>query len=380
MAGKSRESHAMRVLIFCTANLGIGTGSGIRARLITEGLVQCGAKIWLVSAGAPDHFYKSEIGISSFENPASWESTLRDAAHRFEPEVALGITEAGTDIVLRVSQGRYPVIFDLHGIGVIEVMELGKGYGSRLPRILRSAKWLSKIPRADAITVVNPSLVPIFSILNRAVTPIIGMVDIDRFSPDGPSKSLGQDDSSVQVLYAGNFLKWQGVDLLIEAIDMLINSDEPFEFTLLGPMGKKTEYFRDKIRSFDQKRVHLEEPVDYELIPEYYRAADVLVIPRPRMISTYMAFPQKLVEYMASGSAIVATDLKPHRWALSHSRSAILCPPTPAGIADGLRELKDPATRDRISRRARRRAEQEFSHVIQAQRMINLFEYIRANH
>ena len=41
----------MRIIVFCTANLNLGSGSEVRARLIVEGLTQLSVSICVVSSG-----------------------------------------------------------------------------------------------------------------------------------------------------------------------------------------------------------------------------------------------------------------------------------------------------------------------------------------
>ena len=77
--------------------------------------------------------------------------------------------------------------------------------------------------------------------------------------------------------------------------------------------------------------------------------AEVLVSPRLEPDTT----PLTIFSYMARGRPIVATDLPSHTQVLD-ADAAILVPPTPAGLAEGiLRALEDPAGAAALGRRAR---------------------------
>jgi glycosyltransferase involved in cell wall biosynthesis len=62
--------------------------------------------------------------------------------------------------------------------------------------------------------------------------------------------------------------------------------------------------------------------------------ADVLVSPRSQGTNT----PMKLYSYMASGTAIAATDRLTHTQVLTHD-TAVLADPTPEAYGAGLRSL-----------------------------------------
>ncbi len=369
----------MRILIFCSADLGIGSGSEVRARLIALGLARHGADVHVVASGIPGAFASLGIGGTPLAPGRPWPEAIAAAADSFRPDILYGITEAGADAVMAVARARgVPAAYDLHGIGFVEVVELGSAYGSRLKRIGNSLRWLSRIPRADGVTVANPELYPVVRAVNRKAVPVVGMTDVSHFRPEGPAVRLGTDPGKIQVLFAGNYFRWQGVDLFLSAIGILARDREPFEFHLLGSVGKRGDSAGPRRGALPDGAVHYRESVDYEVVPDYYRGADVLVIPRPFMLSTHLAFPQKLVDYMASGRTIVATDLAPHRFALQSPPAGILCRRTAQALADGIRRTKDERLRAELSANARSRAVAAFCHAKQTGKVLDLFSGILA--
>jgi len=367
----------MRVLLFCYGNLASGTGSEIRARLIAEGLKKNKIDVYVVASGIPANF--ENIGISSFLlcEKQIWEKTLLDAVKSFNPDIIYGITEGRTDVVVSVAKKtKLPFAFDLHGIGFIEILELGSGYGSRLKRSYDSIRWLANARKADVITVSNPTLTPIISWLNKNTEPIIGMTDISHFNPNGPAKQIGLDKSNLQVLYAGNFQKWQGIDLLLEAIKESIKQEYPIEFTLIGPVDKNTELIEKWKKELSKENVHFNNHVNYNEIADFYRGADVMVIPRRFMLSTYFAFPQKLIDYMASGRAIVATNLKPHCLALDKNQAGILCKSNPQDLITSIHKTIDSDLRKSISHNARDKAVNDFDHIKQSAKIAKIFDEV----
>lgn len=366
----------MRVLIFCPA-IGMESGSGIRARLIVEGLRICGDDVGVVTREAPPGIAETGATIYPFGDGNDSEGDITRAAGSFRPDIVYGITEAWAEAVADAAERiRIPVAFDLHGLGFVEVLELGSGYGPRYPRVKNSLRWLSRIRAADAVTVANPRLVPILKWLNPRTEPVIGMTDVNRFRPEGEAVRLGSGRGLIQVLYAGNYFRWQGVHLLLEAIRRVLDDGEPFEFTLIGSVGKDPGQMERWESRFPANRVHFLDSVGYERIADYYRGADVTILPRPFLFSTYLAFPQKLVDSMASGRAVIATDIAPHRWALGSPEAGVLCPASAEGIAAGIRRTKDRRLRERLSENSRREAVDRYCHRKQSLRIHDIFQGI----
>jgi glycosyltransferase involved in cell wall biosynthesis len=367
----------LRILLCCAADLGRSSGSVVRARLIAAGLSRCGAAVYVVALGVPPDFARNGVESVTVGPGDRWREAVFASAESFRPDILLGITEAEMDVLAdAAARFRLPVVFDLHGIGAVEILELGREYGPRWGRVLASLRWLSRIPRATVITVANPTLFAFLKRFNRRVVPVIGITDVSLFHPDGPSVALGSSGAKLQVLYAGNCFKWQGVELLVEAIRILSREREPIEFTLMGTPRRDASVVASWKTALSGEGVYFREAVDYGEVPGHVRGADLLVIPRPFMLSTYLAFPQKLVDYMAAGKAIVATNLSPHRYALASPPCGLLCPPSARGLVEGIRVGKDGNLRREMAANARREAVERFCHLRQTSRMHTLFAEI----
>jgi glycosyltransferase involved in cell wall biosynthesis len=92
-----------------------------------------------------------------------------------------------------------------------------------------------------------------------------------------------------------------------------------------------------------------------EQVPLYLRALDVCAMPFPWTEHfAYYASPMKLFEYMASGRAIVASDLPSTAEVVDHEQTALLYPPgEAAALGAAIARLRDdPALRERLGSRA----------------------------
>jgi glycosyltransferase involved in cell wall biosynthesis len=162
------------------------------------------------------------------------------------------------------------------------------------------------------------------------------------------------------VVYTGNFDARQGTELLVEAMPG-VNAHCPEALLLLvGGDPKQVDGMRElasargvgaSVRAIGKRPL--------ERMPEYMALADVLVSPRTEPLVT----PLKIYAYMASGRPIVATDLPTHTDVLDTS-SAVLVPPTPAGLAHGIvTVLTDPALGQPLGRQARATVETRHSYA-----------------
>lgn len=159
--------------------------------------------------------------------------------------------------------------------------------------------------------------------------------------------------------------KGKGVETLVDAFAHLKDSGlpRPLRLCVVGGPPEMVEDLRAQHQAVGLPDDGLVTPgrVHADDVPRWMRAFDVCVLPSPW--TTFFAFytsPLKLFEYMASGSAIVATDLPAFREIIQHEVNALLVPPDePQALADALHRLAtDSGLRDRLARRARTDVEQ----------------------
>jgi glycosyltransferase involved in cell wall biosynthesis len=142
------------------------------------------------------------------------------------------------------------------------------------------------------------------------------------------------------VVYAGSFVALQALDLLLEAIPGVLSAVPNTTFLLVGGTDPEIEALRAQAMGLGiLDHLILERSLPQAAIPAYLAAADVLVSPRVQGINS----PGKLLDYLASGNPVVATDTLVHNQLLT-DRSAILTAPSASGLAAGLvTALTDPA-------------------------------------
>ena len=98
-----------------------------------------------------------------------------------------------------------------------------------------------------------------------------------------------------------------------------------------------------------------------DTMPITIREADIFCLPSYRE-----GFPKVLIEAMASGAAIVATDVPGCRQAVQHMETGLLVPKqNPEALSEAIEILvNDVSLRQRLAERARQRVEKELTKEI----------------
>lgn len=155
-------------------------------------------------------------------------------------------------------------------------------------------------------------------------------------------------------LYAGHFYPWKGADIFAEAAIRLPD----IHGVLVGGVEPDFEVIKQKYGQYVHIDVRPFQPPP--LMPLYYAAADVLVLPNSakEKISSSYTSPLKLFEYMASGKPIVASDLPSIREIVDEHTALLVKPDSPKALADGIQKvLDDPALAARLGTAAKAKVE-----------------------
>ncbi len=162
-------------------------------------------------------------------------------------------------------------------------------------------------------------------------------VDTNRFFPQpGVAKEPGR------VLFVGGLDDthyFKGLHNLLDAIAPLLSRDPRVRLDIVG-RGNRLEEHRDRCRRDGfADRIHFHPSCTDEELRGLYTAAGVTVLPS---IDKSEAFGLVLLESMACGTAIVASDLPGVRTLVQDGRNGLLAPPGPPtggpGAVERLRE------------------------------------------
>jgi glycosyltransferase involved in cell wall biosynthesis len=188
-------------------------------------------------------------------------------------------------------------------------------------------------------------------------------IDIDRFAaPPDPVDSLGISRENPVVLCVGRMEYWKGQHVLLEAFPTIAKSFPDVRLVFVGgPARNKPEYLgrlRRRARELSVDGAIVFAGVREDL-PQVMAASTVLVLPT----CTAEPFGRTVVEAMAAGLPVVATDAGGPREIILPGETGFLVPP---GDADALAErvcwlLAHPDAARALGARGRDRAERLYA-------------------
>jgi glycosyltransferase involved in cell wall biosynthesis len=178
-------------------------------------------------------------------------------------------------------------------------------------------------------------------------------------SPNPVRSRAGIADGVPLVLYTGTFEAYQGLDLLYDAMRVVVAQYPDARLLLAGGHPDQVARARTEAEraGVGSATVFVGERPSEE-IPLYLEAADVLVSPRSRGMNT----PLKIYQYLRAGRPIVATNLVTHTQVLDSS-VAVLTDPAPQAFGEGIVSvLRDRDLAAGLSHRAGRLAETRYTY------------------
>ncbi|MDI9639295.1 glycosyltransferase family 1 protein [Geitlerinema splendidum] len=175
---------------------------------------------------------------------------------------------------------------------------------------------------------------------------------------------LSPDDRVV--LYVGRFDPRKGIETAVRAVSHL-SSERKAQLKLMiaggWTPGEKDGEERDRIGQLTQalgieNNVQFVGRLDHTVLPTYYAAADVCVVP-----SHYEPFGLVAIEAMACGTPVIASNVGGLKFTVIPEETGLLAPPKDdRAFAEAIdRILADPQWRSQLGEQARSRVEAKFS-------------------
>ncbi|QCR52977.1 hypothetical protein C1N80_04860 [Brachybacterium sp. SGAir0954] len=137
-------------------------------------------------------------------------------------------------------------------------------------------------------------------------------VDTSRFTPIPRDEELASElgvSGKTVIGYVGSVLDYEGIELMLEAAEVLNRSREDFHVLIVGD-GAELERFQNHVQEHDLEHVvTFTGRVPHEDVERYYSLVDITPFPRLPLPVCEMVSPLKPFEAMAMGKAVVASDV-----------------------------------------------------------------------
>lgn len=248
----------------------------------------------------------------------------------------------------------------------------------RANRIFRT-----NLQAADCIICVSEAsknhLATNWSIQPEKIVVFPNGVNVQRFRPNQSARSkiratLGLD-TNMMILFVGSFYDWHDVTTLLESFVDVLKSYPDAQLVLVGN-GKTRQTMIHRAADLSLGgAVQFVGNVDHDEVPHFMNAADIAVAPYPVMEHDLWLSPLKLFEYMASGTAVIASAVGQIANVIEDSRNGLLVAPgdIQAMTAALQRLINDPPLRAHLGQQAREDMERDHSWDQYLSRLERLF-------
>jgi glycosyltransferase involved in cell wall biosynthesis len=201
-------------------------------------------------------------------------------------------------------------------------------------------------------------------------------VDTKIFRPDPVARAnirnrLGWRSDEPVVGFAGRFVQEKGVDILLHAFT---HSEQRWNVLFVG--GGALIARIESLRLQHPSRVRLARDIGHSDMPSYLRAMDLLCAPSRTTVRWREQFGRMLIEAMACGVPVVASDSGEIPYVVQDA-GVLISENDVAQWTERIdRLMADSATRAQLTSRGLARVRSEFSWPIVARRHLDFFEEV----
>ena len=204
-------------------------------------------------------------------------------------------------------------------------------------------------------------------------------VDLTQFKSMPPDSKLREEldieEGSVLVGTLGQLIPGKGQDVLIRAAKRVAEQAAEVKYVIVGNRNKAYKNTLEELSAGlgIQNKVRF---IGYrEDIPQIMNCLDIVVLPSTSHLE---GLSRVIIEAMACGKPVIATDAGGNPEAVEDGKSGILVPPgDPDELARAILELaRDADKRKRMGEAGRKRAEQLFSIEMNVARIEEIYEEI----
>jgi D-inositol-3-phosphate glycosyltransferase len=253
-----------------------------------------------------------------------------------------------------------PMVHSSHTLAKVKNLTLAEGdVPEPTARAIGEAQVVATADRLVASTREEAAeLIQLYDADPDRVVTVAPGVDLDRFTPGDPAAArarLGIAPDAVLLLFVGRIQPLKAPDVLLRAAAEMLSRDPTLRSRLVvavvgGPSGSGlTEpeallHLRDRLGL--ETVVRFEPPANQDELADWYRAAEVVVVP-----SYSESFGLVALEAQACGTPVVAAAVGGLRTAVAHEISGLLVPGhDPRRYAEALARLvHDRPLRERLS-------------------------------
>lgn len=215
--------------------------------------------------------------------------------------------------------------------------------------------WLSKIiwKRASAVIANSAQLkeLALQTAPNQQIGVIYNGVDTEEFTP---ADSSATNKERLQIISTSRLIERKGVHFLVDAVISLLQSKQPVDLHIVGSGDMEEQMKKTVAEAQAGDHITFYGAVNHDKLARMYMAADIFVLP-----SLNEGMSNSMLEAMASGLAIVATDTGGTAELLTEQNSILVQPENAEELYAALSVLlQDKSRLTEMKKHSRMQAEQ----------------------
>ncbi len=192
---------------------------------------------------------------------------------------------------------------------------LGKGYLDR---------WFNKLDGRIAVSRTALKYISSYFPAEYAIIP--NGIDVEHFSHDVPPIDAF-NDGKFNILFVGRMEKRKGFDYLLKAYKHVKREFPDCRLIAVGPGVRLRNKYEKQANRSGLDDIFFTGYVAYSDLPRYYKTADIVCFPATGRES----FGIVLLEAMAVGKPIIASDIAGYAGILTHGIEGLAAPPKNEG-------------------------------------------------
>jgi glycosyltransferase involved in cell wall biosynthesis len=248
--------------------------------------------------------------IGRLKTALTFKRAFTAAVRDFSPDVVVGfsVPTSGWQALAVCKKLSIPFVFRALDVSHL----IRKSVFS--PLILNAEKFIYR--NSSAVSANNPAMADYCRTMGAVATKTfvdLPPIDLSHFANglsrrDQVRSKLGISKESKVILYMGSFFYFSGLPQLVD--EFARSATDNTVLVLVGG-GEQDQELRQQVATLGlTKKVLFTGFVGFNELPSYLAAADVAVNPMQSSLVSNAAFPNKVIQYLATGLAVATTKLK----------------------------------------------------------------------
>jgi phosphatidylinositol alpha-mannosyltransferase len=195
-------------------------------------------------------------------------------------------------------------------------------------------------------------------------------IDLERFTDKVPPIEKYRDDKQ-NILFVGRVEKRKGFKYLLGAYEHVKREFPQCRLIVVSPHSRLSQKYENIAAKRNLKDVVFAGYVSFEELPGYYNTADIFCSPA----TGWESFGMVLMEAMATGKPIVASDIPGYAGLVSHGVEGLLVKPQDEkALASALMSLlRDKSMREKMGEKGKLKA-RDYSWEVVARKVMEYYE------